>query len=63
MNTIQPLHADTSSLSLKLKQLLKRYNIIYEERQEGNAFVIEIKARPISQQASLYLNKLQTGFA
>lgn len=35
----------------------------YEERNEGNAIIIDIKARPISQQASMYLDKLRTEIA
>ena len=63
MNTINPLQADTSTRCLKLKELLKRNNMAYEERNEGNAVVIDIKARPLSHQAAMYLNKLRSGIA
>ena len=60
MNTINSLQADSSTRCLKLKELLKRYNMTYEERNEGNAVIIDIKAKPLSQEASLLLNKLRT---
>ena len=39
----------TSSRCIKLKELLNRFNLNYEERIDGNTVVIDIKARPLLQ--------------
>ncbi|ANE52387.1 hypothetical protein [Flavisolibacter tropicus] len=53
MNTAKlDLHADSASGNLKLKEILKRHNMPYEERREGNATIIGIKARAFTQKAA-----------
>jgi hypothetical protein len=55
MNTVKTaISTDNSSLCVKLKELLKRYNVPYEERQEGNAMVIGIKARNVAAKLPQY---------
>jgi hypothetical protein len=40
-------HVSRPSRFTKLKQLLNRFNLQYEERTEGNSVVIDVKAKPL----------------
>jgi len=65
MNTAKAaLQTDAVAGCLKLKELLKRYNMPYEERKEGNAVVIGIKARNFSKKSTnLYARSSPAGSA
>jgi hypothetical protein len=54
---------DASPGSLKLKELLKRYNVPYEERKEGNVTVIDIKARGLTPKVGQLYVHPHTGLA
>jgi len=53
-----PAHA--SAGYVKLKELLDRYNMPYVERQEGNAMVIDIKARNFTQKETRLYEQSRT---
>lgn len=49
------MSTNTSAGYVKLKEILQRYNMPYEERKEGNAVIIDIKARNLpSKETGLY---------
>jgi hypothetical protein len=39
------VNAGETARCLKVKQLLVRYNMVYEERSEGNTVIIDIKTK------------------
>ena len=47
----------SSTRCIKLKELLKRLNLHYEERMEGNAVIIDIKAKPLEKKPAQQLEK------
>ena len=63
MNSAKIVSTEASSGSLKLKELLKRYNMPYEERREGNVVVIDIKARGLNPKATQLYAHPRTGLA
>lgn len=65
MNSAKIVSTDASSGTLKLKELLKRYNMPYEERLEGNVVVIDIKARRglVQKAAAQLFTQPRTGLA
>lgn len=64
MNTVKiDLNTDAFSGCLRLKEILKRHNMPYEERKEGNAVVIGIKARALTQKAAQLFTRPCTGTA
>lgn len=56
-------HTEASSGYLRLKEILKSHNMPYEERKEGNAIVIGIKARTFTQKAAQLFNRPCSGTA
>lgn len=50
----------TSAGYVKLKEILQRYNMPYQERKEGNAVIIDIKARAFTPKGSGLYDQPQT---